>query len=121
MAASPAKVAQSAELRYNIPALDFHDTLTWKAGKAIPVADLLTRLNKLGTVLRQYDEDLVEQQVFRGLATDLSNAQILGHKDRGVRALSLVCISDLLKICAPNAPFQNRELKVRITQAAARD
>lgn len=120
-AASPANVAQSAELYYDIPALDFNDTLTWKAGKAIPVAELLTRLNKLGALLRQHDEDHVDQQAFRSLATDLSNPQILGHKDRGVRALSMVCISDLLRICAPNAPLQTRELKVRSMQAIAED
>lgn len=112
-AASPAQAAQSAVSHYNIPALDFNDTLTWKAGKAIPVADLLTRLSRLGALLRQYDEDPVNQQAFQGLATDLSNAQILGHKDKGVRAMSMVCIADLLRICAPNAPFKTREIKVR--------
>lgn len=112
-AASPAKAAQSAESHYNIPGLDFRDTLTWKAGKAIPVADLLARLNKLGALLRQYDEDQVNQQAFQSLAKDLSHVQILGHKDKGVRALSMVCISDLLKLCAPNAPFVANALKVR--------
>lgn len=120
-AASPAQAAQSAESHYNIPALDFHETLTWKAGKAIPVADLLTRLTKLGALLRQYDEDQVDQSAFQSLATDLSNAQILGHKDRGVRALSMVCIVDLLKICAPNAPFKAGQLKVRHIPIVAAD
>ena len=118
-AASPAQAAQSAVSHYNIPALDFNDTLTWKAGKAIPVADLLTRLSRLGALLRQYDEDPVNQQAFQGLATDLSNAQILGHKDKGVRAMSMVCIADLLRICAPNAPFKTREIKVRNMQLIA--
>lgn len=111
-AASPKESAQSAKSYYNIPSLDFNDTLTWKAGKAIPVADLLTRLQRLADLLKTYEEDQLDQIAFQRLATDLSNAQILGHKDRGVRALSMVCIVDLLKICAPNAPFKAVQLKV---------
>lgn len=118
-AASPAQAVKSAESHYNIPGLEFNDTLTWKAGKAIPVADLLTRLSILGALLRKYDEDQVNHQAFQSLATDLSNAQILGHKDKGVRALSMVCIADLLRICAPNAPFKSREIKVRNMQYIA--
>ena len=112
-AASPKEAAQSATSYYNIPALAFNDTLTWKAGKAIPVADLLSRLQRLGALLRSYNEDPVDQPAFLGLAKDLANAQILGHKDRGVRAMGMVCIVDLLKICAPNAPFDAKQLKVR--------
>ena len=106
------EVAQS-ENRYDIPGLQFEDTLTWRAGKAIPVADLLVRLQKLAAELRKFDLDQVDSRAFTTLAHDLANANLLGHKDKGVRAWTVSCIVDVLKICAPDAPFLEAQLKVR--------
>ncbi|KIW18992.1 hypothetical protein PV08_03282 [Exophiala spinifera] len=100
------------EHRYDIPGLQFDDTLTWRAGKPIPVADLLARLQKLASELRKYDLDQVDSRTFTTLAQDLANANLLGHKDKGVRAWTVSCIVDVLKICAPDAPFIEGQLKV---------
>ncbi|KIW40584.1 uncharacterized protein PV06_07769 [Exophiala oligosperma] len=97
--------------RYEIPGLHFDDTLTWRAGKPIPVADLLARLQKLAAELRKYDLDQVDSRAFTTLAQDLANANLLGHKDKGVRAWTVSCIVDVLKICAPDAPFIEGQLK----------
>lgn len=102
------------EHRYEIPGLQFDDSLTWRAGKPIPVADLLARLQKLATELRKYDLDQVDSRAFTTLAQDLANANLLGHKDKGVRAWTVSCIVDVLKICAPDAPFIEGQLKVSI-------
>src|SRR6201996_3807018 len=98
---------------YAIPGLNFSDTLSWRAGKAIPVGDLLTRLQKLAAELRSYDLDQVESRAFTTLAQDLANANLLAHKDKGVRAWTVSCVVDVLKICAPDAPFIEGQLKVR--------
>lgn len=98
--------------RYDIPGLDFGDTLTWRAGKPISVADLLTRLQKLASELRNFDLDQVDSRAFNTLAHDLANANLLAHKDKGVRAWTIACIVDVLKICAPDAPFLEGQLKV---------
>lgn len=107
--------AAQKEHRYNIPGLSFGDTLTWRAGKPIAVADLLTRLQKLGNELRNFDDDQVDSRSFTTLAYDLANANLLGHKDKGVRAWIIACIVDVLRLCAPDAPFIEGQLKVRIT------
>jgi sister chromatid cohesion protein PDS5 len=97
---------------YAIPGLQFDQTLSWRAGKAIPVGDLLTRLQKLAAELRNYDQDQVESRAFTTLAQDLANTNLLAHKDKGVRAWTLACVVDVLKICAPDAPFIQGQLKV---------
>jgi sister-chromatid-cohesion protein PDS5 len=112
--------AQNAH-RYDIPGLQFNDALGWRAGKPIPVADLLTRLQKLGNELRNFDADQVDSHSFTKLAHDLANTNLLGHKDKGVRAWTLSCVVDVLRICAPDAPFIEGQLKVIYIKWAARD
>lgn len=110
-AAAAADTAQK-DHRYDIPGLSFSDTLTWRAGKPIAVADLLNRLQQLGNELRNFDDDQVDSRSFTSLAHDLANANLLGHKDKGVRAWTVACIVDVLRLCAPNAPFIEGQLKV---------
>lgn len=105
--------AAQNEHRYDIPGLQFSEPLSWRAGKAIPVGDLLARLQKLAAELRNYDLDQVDSRAFTNLAQDLANANLLAHKDKGVRAWTLSCVVDVLKICAPDAPFIEGQLKVR--------
>jgi sister-chromatid-cohesion protein PDS5 len=102
-----------ADKAYNIPQLPFHQSLTWRPGKAIPVADLLSRLETLSNLLRAYNEDQVDAQQFAALAQDLADPILLGHKDKGVRAWALSCVVDVLRTCAPDAPFKEGQLKVR--------
>ena len=97
---SAGQPAESAKI-YDIAGFEFNDSISWRPGKAIPVADLLSRLQALSNALRSYEEDQFDPQIFAPLATDLANANLLGHKDKGVRAWALSCVVDLLKICAP--------------------
>lgn len=116
----PARLRQSAgraedsseAKEYDIPGLNFNQSLTWRPGKAIPVADLLSRLENLSNQLRGYDEDQVDSKRFASLAQDLTNANLLGHKDKGVRAWAVSCVVDVLKACAPEAPFSDGQLEV---------
>ena len=104
--------SDSAEKKYDIPGVDFHQSLTWRPGKAIPVADLLSRLQALRAQLSKFEDEQVDSRLWTTLAGDLAHANLLGHKDKGVRAWTISCIIDVLKVCAPDAPFQENALKV---------
>lgn len=93
--------------------LHFNEPLSWKAGKAIPVADLLSRLQKLAneTTNLTPQGEVDPKSVFK-IAQELVNPNLLAHKDRGVRAWTTYCVVDLLRICVPHAPFRNAQLKV---------
>ena len=93
--------------------LRFNEPLSWKAGKAIPIADLLSRLQKLAKELRNLEPDgeVDPKNVFK-IAQELVSPNLLAHKDKGVRAWTTCCVVDLLRICVPHAPFRNPQLKV---------
>lgn len=111
----PARQSQGAlaEKAYDIPGLDFDQPLTWRPGKAIAVADLLERLQDLRNQLGQFEDEQVDSRLWTGLAGDLANGNLLGHKDKGIRAWTVSCILEILKICAPDAPLLDHHLKVR--------
>jgi sister chromatid cohesion protein PDS5 len=95
------------------PLLRFNEPLSWKVGKAIPVAELLTRLQKLARELRQLEpQGEVDPKTVFKIAQELASPNLLAHKDRGVRAWTTCCVVDLLRICVPHAPFRNPQLKV---------
>jgi sister chromatid cohesion protein PDS5 len=103
---------EPAEKNYDIPGLDFNQNLTWRPGKAIAVADLLTRLQALRAQLANFEDEQVDGRQWTALAEDLAHTNLIGHKDKGVRAWAVSCIIDVLKVCAPDAPFQEKALKV---------
>ncbi|OBT54241.1 hypothetical protein VE04_06474 [Pseudogymnoascus sp. 24MN13] len=82
-----------------LPALTFDEPLSWRAGKAIPTAELLRRLGE------------TDKASLGKVAKELCSPNLLGHKDRGVRAFAAACLVDVLKICAPDAPFTPSQLK----------
>lgn len=92
--------------------LSFNETLSWKAGKAIPTGELIKRLGSLANELREMDQEEIDQSSFTKVAKELASQHLLGHKDKGVRALTGCCLVDVLKLCAPNAPFSGSQLKV---------
>ncbi|KAK5091025.1 Sister chromatid cohesion protein pds5 [Lithohypha guttulata] len=102
---------EAEEAAYNITGLDFNEPLTWRAGKAIPVADLFTRLQKLSNELRNVDDQAIDVKEIAGLAQDLVHPNLLGHKDKGVRAWTVACVVDILNICAPDAPYRPNQLR----------
>lgn len=93
--------------------LRFNEPLSWRAGKAIPVGDLLSRLQKLAKELKSLEpEGEVDPKSVFKIAQELVSPNLLAHKDRGVRAWTTCCVVDLLRICVPHAPFRNPQLKV---------
>lgn len=93
--------------------LRFKESLSWRAGRAIPLAELLRRLETLAKELHDLEQEEVERDSLLPVAKELASQQLLSHKDRGVKAWSACCLVDILRLCAPDAPYTGKELKVR--------
>jgi len=92
--------------------LRFNETLSWRAGKPIAIAELLRRLQTLGKELRDLEQEDVPREAYTLVAKELANANLLAHKDKGIRAFTACCLVDILRLCAPDAPFTEKQLKV---------
>ncbi|KAK0645913.1 armadillo-type protein [Cercophora newfieldiana] len=92
-------------------ALKFKEPLSWRPGKPIPIDQLIKRLNTLSKELSEMDQDEVDTDSLNKVAKELAAHQLLNHKDKGVRAYVACCIVDILRLCAPNAPFTGSQLK----------
>ncbi|KAI9894969.1 MAG: hypothetical protein M1814_000190 [Vezdaea aestivalis] len=91
--------------------LEFNEALSWRAGKPIPLADLLRRLEALATELRGLDQEEGDNGTFAGVAKELAAHGLLSHKDKGVKAWVACCLVHILRLCAPDAPFTTQQLK----------
>lgn len=92
--------------------LQFDEPLSWRAGKAIPTGTLLQRLDTLSNELREMDQEETDKGSLTAVAKELVGPNLLNHKDKGVRAFTACCLVDILKLCAPDAPFTGTQLKV---------
>ncbi|KAI9801108.1 MAG: hypothetical protein M1833_002976 [Piccolia ochrophora] len=91
--------------------LQFDEPLSWRAGKPIAVAELLRRLQALSKELREMEQEENDRTSFTKVAKELAAQGLLGHKDRGVRAWTACCLVDILRLCAPDAPYTSNQLK----------
>ncbi|KAI5781164.1 armadillo-type protein [Geopyxis carbonaria] len=91
--------------------LQFNEPLSWKAGKAIPVATLIRRLTALSKELEALDQEKVDRDSLAIAAKDLAAPNLLGHKDDGVKAYASNCLADMLRLHAPDAPYTAQQLK----------
>lgn len=104
------------ELQYQMPGLQFSEPLSWRAGKPIPVTDLLRRLQSLSQEMREMNQEENERESFTKVAKELVNPNLLSHKDKGIRAWTACCLVDILRLCAPDAPYTGQQLKVSTAQ-----
>ncbi|KAI9742635.1 MAG: hypothetical protein M1818_003776 [Claussenomyces sp. TS43310] len=91
--------------------LKFDEPLSWRAGRAIPVTELLRRLDSLSKELKEMDQERCDKSSLTRVAKELAGANLLNHKDRGIRAFTACCLVDILSLCAPDAPFTPSQLK----------
>lgn len=93
--------------------LQFNEPITWRVGRsAIPIAELLQRLQTLAQELRKLEQEEVDTGSLTKVSQELATPQLLAHKDKGVRAWVGCCVVDVLRLCAPDAPFTGNQLKV---------
>lgn len=106
---APMAVAESED---DAARLKFNEPLSWRAGKPIPVADLQRRLKALSKELRELEQETFDRESLADVAKDLATSNLLAHKDQGVRAYTACCLADILRLCAPDAPYTASQLKV---------
>ncbi|KAF4823949.1 Sister chromatid cohesion protein pds5 [Colletotrichum tropicale] len=92
--------------------LQFDEELTWRPGKPIPTTELLNRLQALYEELSSIDQDAVNVESLNDVSHALGQRNLLAHKDKGVKAYTAVCISEILRLCAPDAPFTADQTKM---------
>ena len=113
----PTRAAASAttemmQVEAHRPGLQFNEDLSWRAGKSIAIADLLRRLQALHKEMRDMEQEENERDSFTRVAKDLASPNLLAHKDKGVKAWTACCLVDILRLCAPDAPYTGQQLKV---------
>ncbi|KAK6843128.1 Sister chromatid cohesion protein pds5 [Apiospora arundinis] len=91
--------------------LQFNETLSWRAGKPIATSELLRRLEKLSKELVDMEQDTVNTESLNNVSKQLASHNLLAHKEAGVKAYTAACLVDILKLCAPDAPFTPSQLK----------
>ena len=110
--AAASATTENMELEANRPGLQFNEDLSWRAGKSIAIADLLRRLQALHKEMRDMEQEENERDSFTRVAKDLASPNLLAHKDKGVKAWTACCLVDILRLCAPDAPYTGQQLKV---------
>ncbi|KAI1074686.1 armadillo-type protein [Whalleya microplaca] len=102
---------EDQEMEEELVSLQFDEPLSWRAGKPIATSELLRRLEKLSKELVDMDQETVDKDSLTGVAKELAAHNLLAHKDAGVKAFVASCLVDILKLCAPEAPFTPKQLK----------
>lgn len=74
--------------------------------KPIPAKELLVRLQKIADELSATEQTPETQSSFNALAEKLANRKLLKHKNIGVQAYTCCAIADIMRLCAPDSPFE---------------
>ena len=115
--AAATEVMEEEEEQQAMPGLQFNEPLSWRAGKIIAVAELLRRLQTLQREMCDMEQEENERDSFTHVAKELASPNLLAHKDKGVRAWTAACLVDILRLCAPDAPYTGQQLKVGSSSA----
>lgn len=62
--------------------------------------------------LKRLEQEAVDVSSLAGVRQQLIAPTVIHHKDKGVRSLVACCLADLLRLYAPDAPFNQEELQV---------
>lgn len=109
--AGPAEEGAEGELSR----LQFDEALTWRPGKPIPVSQLLPRLQRLFEELNDMDQDRVDKDSLTEVAHALAQRNLIQHKEPPIKAYVAACLVEILRVCAPDAPFTEDQLKVSVS------
>lgn len=90
-----------------LEALVFSDSLL----ESRNTLELVKSLKSLRTKLAAINQDNVDKSSLGQIRQDLIAPRLMQHKDKGVRVLVACCASDLLRLYAPDPPFDQTQLK----------
>ena len=91
--------------------LQFNEALTWRPGKQIQVTELLRRLKALSEEISSIDQEDADRETLVPKAQELASPLLISHKDKGVKAYAMLCIVDMFRLLAPDAPYKSGQLK----------
>ncbi|CCJ30501.1 unnamed protein product [Pneumocystis jirovecii] len=90
--------------------LRFNEALVQKGTARLSVGEVLRRLRVLQAELADHDQEQVERSSLDAVIAELVNETLINHKDKGVRAYTACCLADILRLCAPDAPYTPSQL-----------
>ncbi|KAJ3216246.1 hypothetical protein HDU67_009756 [Dinochytrium kinnereticum] len=82
------------------------------ASKAIPTNELVKRLKDLHSQLSQLEQEEVDKSSLQVVRKDLVSRSLFMHKDKAVRILTACCLADILRLFAPDAPYNQSDLRI---------
>ena len=74
---------------------------------------LLRRFDAAHTLLREIEQGNEDMPNIKHMTQDLVDMKVLHHKDKDVRLMASCCLAEVLRIYAPEAPYDSAELVVR--------
>ena len=90
--------------------LKFDKSIISSSDQMIPTSTLLERLAELQDELSFLNQGTIDLSSLNQYRDDLINRKLLKHKDNGVKAFVSCCISDILRLYAPDAPYTDTQL-----------
>lgn len=91
--------------------LQFNESLHMRVSKSISASELYRRLKLLHAELSELDQEDADRDGLVPIAQQLAQKALLDHREHGVRAWTALCIVDMFKLLAPDAPFKSAQLK----------
>ncbi|KAJ1920552.1 Sister chromatid cohesion protein pds5 [Mycoemilia scoparia] len=83
--------------------------------KPVSLNELTLQLKKLSKELCDMDQGTVDTRALDFITKPLLEKSLVGHNDPGIQAYVACCISDILRLYAPEAPYDESELKAIFT------
>ncbi|QEU58104.1 Pds5 [Kluyveromyces lactis] len=90
--------------------LEFNKSIIPSLEDSFSSAVQIERLGELHEELAGLEQGKVELNSLEKYKNALINRKLLRHKDSGIRALTACCLSDIMRLNAPDAPFTETEL-----------
>lgn len=90
--------------------LSFKKAIVPTVQKGISTKELLNRLQTLSDELSAVNQDNVDIESYKKVSADLVNKKLLKNSNIGIQAYVCCCISDILRIFAPDAPYTAGQL-----------
>ncbi|CCE62573.1 hypothetical protein TPHA_0C04230 [Tetrapisispora phaffii CBS 4417] len=90
--------------------LKFKKSILSTSDNIISTDELVNRLSILHEELSSLVQDETDPESVNSYCNDLVNRKLIKHRDAGVRAFVACCLSDILRIYAPDAPYTDTQL-----------
>ncbi|KAF7727823.1 hypothetical protein EC973_006936 [Apophysomyces ossiformis] len=96
-----------------LKALGFKEKLV-NQGRAFKAPDLVKKLTNLHNELKLLEQETVDKASLNDVSKDLIHNQLIKHDNKAVKILTACCLADILRLFAPDAPYSNTELKLKL-------